>query len=256
MSISNLKRLQKISHRMNRDHTEVADTFMKGLKHALSSRGHRADLVLTTDAKNTSRRFTAAVRFDTQLGHPSEEDLVTLAARAYPTHEIDWNLAEVDSDQGIVLISLTPSTEMIPIKSLSEIPPEFQPIGTGLYKRAVDSTANEIWTLKRGEDGLVLYKNPEMEVTAEEGLKAGDVTETPYGVGRILRFDEMGNAFVQVGNQKRLVAAAEMKPYSIDSEKQKIIDYYTQAYGDAEFAKELAKDYSTVKEDKSIYGNK
>jgi hypothetical protein len=180
---------------------------------------------------------------------------MALVAQSYPTHEIDWELVEVDSDLGVVLLTLQPSTEVVPISSISEIPPEFKSIGTGLYKRAADATGNvqEIWTLKRGDDGLVLYRNnDDVEIEAkEDGFKAGDVANTPYGPGRILRFDEMGNAFVQVGNKKRLVAAKELGIYSIEKEKKKLTDYYSEAYGDPEFAKALTERYDTRKKTKS-----
>jgi hypothetical protein len=248
----NLKRLQKISHRLNRDKTEVAEEFVSGLKKALGARGYRADLALSTDAKSTQRSFRASVAFDPQLGHPSDKDVVTLIAQAYPTHEINWDLAQVDSDAGIVLIQLEPSTEVIPVESITKIPPEFKSIGTGLYKRAVDETANEIWTLKRTDDGLALFRNQDdLEVTADkEGLKAGDIANTPYGPGRIVRFDEVGNAFVQIGNKQRLVAAKELGMYSIEKEKKKLTDYFSEAYGDPDFAKALTEDYSDRKKKK------
>jgi len=251
MSRVNMKRLQAISHRLHRDRTSVATEFVTGLKAALSKRGYRADLEISTAAKSTVSRFSASVPFDTQLGHPSEEDLMALVAQSYPMHEIDWELVEVDSDNGTVLLNLQPSTEVVPIQSISEIPPEFKSIGTGLYKRAADASGNvqEVWTLKRGDDGLVLYRNhDDVEIEAkEEGFKAGDVANTPYGPGRILRFDDTGNAFVQVGNKKRLVAAGELGMYSLDKEKKKLTDYYTEAYGDPEFAKALTENYNTRK---------
>lgn len=253
MSMENLKRLQTMSHRTHRSQTEVAKEFVAGLKKALAKRGYRADLAIATDARSTAGTFTAAVRFDPQLGHPAEEDIISLVASKYPQHEIDWELAEVDSDQGIVLLSLNPSAEVIPIKSLSEIPPEFRSIGTGLYKRAVDTTGkvSEIWTLKKGEDGLFLYRNnDDIEVQAEEGLKAGDIANTPYGPGRIIRFDDAGNAFVQVGNASRIVAAKELGIYSIEKEKKLLTDYYAQTYGDESFAEALVKDYTTNKKNK------
>lgn len=249
MNRTDMKRLQAISHRLHRDKTSVATEFMTGLKAELSKRGYRADLEISTSARSTIGRFTASVPFDTELGHPTEEDLMTLVAQAYPTHEIDWELVEVDSDLGVVLLTLQPSTEIVPVKNISEIPPEFKSIGTGLYKRAADATGNvhEIWTLKRTDDGLMLFRNnDDVEISAkEEGFKAGDVANTPYGPGRILRFDEMGNAFVQVGNKKRLVAAKELGVYSIEKEKKKLTDYYAEAYGDAEFAKALTNKYDT-----------
>jgi len=255
MSTSKLKRLQAISHRLHRNESEVASEFVSGLKSALAKRGYRADLQITTDARSTVHRFTASVPFDPNLGHPSENDLITLVAQSYPDHEIDWDLTEVDGDLAVVMLSLEPSTEVIPLQSISEIPPEFKPIGTGLYKRAVDVTGdvNEVWTLKRNDDGLVLYRNnDDVEISAkEDGLKACDIADTPYGPGRIIRFDDAGNAFVQVGNKNRLVAAKELGMYSIDKEKTKLTEYYSEAYGDPEFAKALTNNYDTRKPGKS-----
>ncbi len=243
MSIANLKRLQKISHRVNYDQTELATEFIGGLKAALAKRGYRADLSIATNARSTVGTFTASVRFDTSLGHPTEEDLVSLVAKSYNTHEIDWELAEVDSDQGLILMSLKPSVEMIPIKSIQEIPPEFKAIGTGIYKRAVDSTVSEIWELKRGEDGLFMYKkNDDMEVKADEGgFKAGDCVVTPYGIGKIVRFTDEGNAYVLCGNTKHLVCGRELEPYRIEKEKKLLEEYYSAMYGDVNFARELTK---------------
>jgi hypothetical protein len=249
MGTMNLKRLQKISHRLNRDKTEVAQEFVSGLKAALAARGHRADLSLATDARSTLGSFRASIAFDPQLGHPTDKDVVTVTAQEYPNHDINWELAEVDSEAGIVLIQLEPSTEVIPVESISKIPPDFKSIGTGLYKRAIDETANEIWTLKRTDDGLALYRSPDdIEVTADkDALKAGDIANTPYGPGRILRFDDVGNAFVQIGNSQRLVAAKELGMYSIEKEKKKLSDYYSEAYGDPDFAKALVEDYADRK---------
>jgi len=258
MDRARMKKLQAISHRLHRDRTSVATEFVTGLKAVLAKRGYRADLQISTQAKSTASRFSAAVPFDVQLGHPSEDDLMALVAQAYPMHEIDWELVEVDSDNGVVLLNLQPATEVVPIKSISEIPPEFKSIGTGLYKRAADASGNvhEIWTLKRGDDGLVLYRNnDDVEIEAkDEGFKAGDVATTPYGPGRILRFDDMGNAFVQVGNNKRLVAGKELGIYSIEKEKKKLTDYYAEAYGDPEFARALTENYDTRKK-KDTGGN-
>lgn len=252
MGKMDLKRLQGISHRMNPNQTEIANQFVSGLRAALAKRGYRADLSIATDARSTMGKFAASVAFNPELGHPAEEDLVTLVAQAYPDHEIDWGMAEVDSDQGLVMLMLQPAQEVIPVNSIASIPPEFKAIGTGLYKRAVDSTVSEIWSLKKTSDGLALYRNEsDIEVNAEENeLKAGDIANTPYGPGRIVRFDSDGNAFVQVGNQKRLVAAKDLGMYSIEKEKGKLTDYFAQAYGDREFAEALTKDYDTRKKGK------
>ena len=245
-----MKRLQQVSHRVNTDRTEVAESFLGGLQKYMASRGHRADLALSTKARDTNGRFSASVRFDATLGYPEDTDLLALVAQAYPTHEIDWDLADVDMDLGLVLLQLEPSVEVVPVESMNQIPPEFKAIGSGIYKRARDASGNvnEIWTLSKGTDGLMLYRNPDdLEVSADDNneFSAGDVVNTPHGPGRIQRFDEVGNAIVTIGSAKRLVAASDMYKYDVKKEKKKLEDYYATAYGDREFAKGLIEDFET-----------
>lgn len=247
MSKTDLKRLQSISHRTNPNQTEVAKQFIHGLRAALAKRGYRADLSIATDARSTMSKFTASVAFNPDLGHPSEDDLVTLVAQSYPAHEIDWEMVEVDSDQGTVVMMLQPAQEVIPVSSIASIPAEFKSIGTGLYKRAVDSTVSEIWSLKKTDDGLALYRNQDdIEVHAEDNqIKAGDVVNTPYGPGKVVRLEEgTSNAYVLIGNKKRLISAKDLLPYDIDKEKSKLHEFYSQIYGD-QFATDLIKKYDT-----------
>ena len=106
--------------------------------------------------------------------------------------------------------------------------------------------------MKKGEDGLVLYRNnDDMEVRAEEGLKAGAVCATPYGPGRVIRFDDLGNAFVQIGSNRRLVAAKDIQKYDQGKELELLKTYYSEAYGDSDFAKSLTTDFGTRKNKKS-----
>lgn len=224
-------------------------TFMNSVKKWIASKGYRADLKLIAADSRAKGRFSVTVRYAKELKLPSERDLMAIVAQAYPTHEIDWPLTDADQDAGLIMLVLTPSVESIPVESIEKIPPEFKAIGTGLYKRAADSSGNvhELWTLKKGDDGLVLYRNQDdLEVKAEEeGFKAGDVVNTPYGPGRISKFDEVGNAFVQIAGtgKLRLVAAPSLVPYNVDSEKKKLQEYFAEAYGDADFAKSLAEKY-------------
>lgn len=248
MSKIDLKRLQSISHRTNPNQTEVAKQFVHGLRAALAKRGYRADLSIATDARSTMGKFTASVAFNPELGHPSEDDLVTLVAQSYPAHEIDWEMVEVDSDQGTVVMMLQPAQEVIPVSSMASIPAEFKSIGTGLYKRAVDSTVSEIWTLKKTDDGLALYRSPDdIEVQAEDNqIKAGDVVNTPYGPGKVVRLDEVGNAYCLVGSRKHLIALKDLGVFDINKEKGKLKEYYAQIYGD-QFAQDLVDSYTTNK---------
>lgn len=246
-----MKRLQAISHRTHQTHTDLAKEFLITLKAKLARRKYRADLSLVTAAKHTEGSFSAEVKYNSQLGHPSEEDLLTLVAQSYPMHEINWELIDVDSGAGIVTMMLEPSVEVIPVKDLASIPPEFTAIGTGLYKRATDTTGkvNEIWSLKKTTNGLSLFRsNDDLEVTAEDesGFKSGDVVKTPNGVGLIKRMDDLGNAFVQIGNKMHLIGASDLEKYDVDKDRKKLEDYYSQVYG-PEFAKELVKDIARKK---------
>lgn len=242
-------RLRKINHGTNLDKKELSREFFSGLQKKLKARGYRADLKLTTDARSTKGKFKAHVKFDPKLGHPDETDLLALVAQDYPKHQVDWELAQIDPDSGIVVMVLEPSMEVIPVASINAIPPEFRPIGTALYKRAADPSGkvNEIWTLKKDRDGhMCLFRNPEdIEVHAEEdnSFKANDVVDTPYGYGRIVRFDDAGNAFVQLGHQTRLCAKDDLKPYKKQKEESKLADMFEMIYGDREFAKALVDDY-------------
>jgi hypothetical protein len=226
--------------------------FMDSLKKWLTAKGYRADLKMIAVDGRPKNRFSVTVRYAKELKLPTERDLMAIAAESYPQHEIDWPLTNVDQDDGIIMLVLTPSVESIPVESIEKIPPEFKAIGTGLYKRAADSTGNvhEIWTLRKGDEGLVLYRNQDdLEVKAEEeGLKAGDVVQTPYGPGRISKFDEGGNAFVQIaGSGKvRLVAKTDMVPYDQSKEKAKLKEYYEVAFGDADLAESMTRDFSDV----------
>lgn len=242
MNSKRLRTLQSMSHTTKA--SGLKKEFLRDLKKKLAARKYRADLKLVTAARNTIGRFSAVVKFNPQLGHPAEEDLMSLVAQSYPKHQIDWALCDIVDDQGTLSIVLTPSVEVIPIKNLKEIPQEFVSIGAGLYKRAADASGNvkEIWQLKKDDNGYVLFRTEddlEVEADRDDTFKAGDVVLTPYGAGRIKKFDDFGNALVQVGSKNHLVAASDMKEYSFDSERKKVEDYFEQAYGDSSYAKSL-----------------
>lgn len=216
---------------------------LKALKQKLAERNYRADLKLITAAKNTVSTFDAVVKFNPSLGYPSEEDLISLVSQSYPQHQISWDLVDVSDSNGTVALVLEPAVEVIPIKTLKEIPQEFVSIGAGIYKKAADAAGNitEIWKLKKDDSGFVLYRTEddfEVEAEREDSFRAGDVVMTSYGPGKIKKFDDFGNAIVQVGSKKHLVAAEDMHEYSSDGDHKKLQDYYTQLYG-AEFAKDL-----------------
>lgn len=235
--------------------------FLRGLKKKLAERKYRADLKLITAAKNTVGTFDAVVKFNPALGYPSEEDLMSITSQAYPKHQIDWSLVDVSENNGTVALVLEPSIEVIPIKSLKEIPVEFISMGAGIYKKAADAGAGnitEIWKLTKDGDGFALYRSEddfEVEAEREDNFKAGDVVLTEFGPGKIKKFDDFGNAIVQVGSKNHLVAAADMKEYSQDSERKTLEDYYATAYGDKEFAKALVEKMAKPKKGETPWLN-
>lgn len=239
------KRLQAVSHKVNRHQNLATKEALSAVRDKLRERGYRADLQLSVKP-GFKGRASAEVRFEPTLGHPDENDLMTLVAQEVPDYEISWDTVNVDPSLGVIYLNLEPSVEVVPVKSMSDIPSEFVALGTALYKRASSPSgdAYEIWSLKKTDGGLALFNTKEQVVTAEEttGHRAGDVVNTPHGPGKIVRFDDLGNAFVQVGKNLRLVAEKDMQDYSITKERSKLFDYYAQLYGE-EFANALVKEY-------------
>jgi hypothetical protein len=239
MARNRVRELQSMSHKSKE--SSLKKEFLRDLKKKLAVRKYRADLKLIT--------FDAVVKFNPALGYPSEEDLMSITGQAYPKHQIDWELVDVAENNGTVALVLEPAIEVIPIKSLKEIPAEFVSLGAGIYKKAANAAGNitEIWKLKKDEDGYVLYRSEddfEVEADREDNFKAGDVVMTDFGPGKIKKFDDFGNAIVQVGSKKHLVAASDLKDYSQDADRKNLQDYFTQAYGDPTFSKALVEKLS------------
>lgn len=228
---------------------ELQNEFVASLKDYLDSRGYRADLKIINASKKhvANKPFPVEICYNPSFEFPEEQDLMALVSTAYPEHQIDWNTVEVDSKEGTIVAMINPSEEVIPLRSVRDIPSEFRAVGTGIFKRQADASgkAFEIWELKKSSDGLALIRrNQEAEIVASDDneFKAGDVVNTPEGPGKLLKFDDAGNAFVQVGSRKRLVAADVLKKYDFNSEKGKLLQYYTEIYGE-EYAQELVKQY-------------
>ena len=219
---------------------------------AMKNRAYRADLAIASSAKYGESGVSVNIRYHTDIGHPSEKDLMAVVADTYQGYGIDWDTALVDSVTGTIVLNLEPSVESIPLGSIQDIPPEFVSIGSGCFKRSADASGDvlEVWNLKKTDDGLALIRAMEdMEVTAEDEsaeLKAGMLVDTPHGPGKILRFDDAGNAFVQVGSKTRLVAKDSVKEYNRSTDKKKLQEFYSQIYG-PEFAKSLVEDYGRKK---------
>jgi hypothetical protein len=242
-----MQRVKAISQCVNKDRTVVANEFLTELKAKLAARKYRADLKLVTSSRNTEKTFQAEVRFNGMLGHPSEKDLLALTAEKFPNHDINWQLIECDATSGILTLMLEPSKEVIPVKSVKDVPPEFKSVGSCIYKRASNPEESifEIWSLKNTDDGLALVRNvDDFEMTAEETehkFKKGDVVLTSYGPGIFSKYDDLGNGFVQVGNKMHLVGSPELQPYHVEDEKTKLKEYFSQIYG-KEYSEMLTKD--------------
>jgi len=241
--------MRSISHNVNKGEGEMKSEIINSIKSYLDKKGYRADLCLISRHKPVANQICPVeIRYNAKFEYPSEKDLMALVAENFSGHEIDWGTAQVDMNEGLVALDLKPSVETIPIANIKEIPPEFIALGTGIFKRKASASGDvmEIWELKKdGNTFSLTRKMDDMDITAkdEAEFKAGDAVETSEGVGRILRFDDVGNALVQLGNRKRLVAADDIRPYKVDKEKSKLVQYFTEAYGDATFAKELVEDH-------------
>ena len=252
MNWGDVSRMKAISQNRQEAPEKSRSRFVSQIRSYLQKRGHRADLKLIVNSKNTHGRFPAEVRYNTRLGAPSEKDLMSLVNKHFAQKDIEWETMSTDTGSGVITIYLEPAVEVVPLENINQIPSEFKPIGTGLYKRAADlsGNVNEIWTLSKTKDGLGLFrKQDDIEVVAddEDQFKAGSIVDTPHGPGKIHRFDDHGNAIVLIGNKKKLVAANDLRPYKVEKEKTKLRDYFRQMYGDSAFADALVQDYGDKK---------
>lgn len=243
-----LKKMADMNRKVNRDTTESTREVLSAVKKHLAGRGYRADLRFVAKSNPASTKVMAEVRYRSDLGYPAEKDLLAITAQEAPQYDIVWEAIDVNPDLGVVYLDLEPSVETVPVASVNSIPDEFISIGAGVYKKAADNSDSimEIWNLQKTDDGLALIRsNEDMEISAEDDgeIKAGQVVDTPSGPGVVKRLDDLGNAFVQIGKNLRHVAQSDMQPYDVNKEKQKLIDYYTAVYGDANFAQALTEEY-------------
>jgi hypothetical protein len=244
--------MRALNQRKSKCEEESRNQVVSNIQSYLLKRGYRADLVLIASVRDTTGPFSAEVKFNGRLGYPSEKDVMAIISKSYPKHSIDWDTVELDTDSSVITINLEPSVEIIPLKNISEIPPDFKSIGTAIYKRAADTIGeiNEVWTLRKDEHGLALCRNhDDVEITTddEEKLVAGSIVDTPKGVGKVVRFDDDDNAIVLIGNMRYLFASSDMKPYKQEKEKTELEKYYEEAYGDKEYGKKMTEDFSTKK---------
>lgn len=218
-------------------YTEMGD-FFKG-------KAYRQDLHMVVDGSQKDCVVTAEVKFNSQLGFPSEEDLMALVATNMPNYQLDWETVEADTDANSLNLTLKRSAEVLPLNSIKDIPAEFTSIGTGIFRRSVTASGKvyEIWDLVRDDDGLSLQRrSSDSDVIDGDDILEGAVVETPYGVGRVASIDEENcTAVVQIGKYKRIVAQDEIKEYDQNKDRKKLIEYYTSVYG-KEYAELLLRD--------------
>ena len=245
MSVKRLSEVQSIGDLVGSKKKEaMKKQFVDTLRSFMERKGYRADLVVVSNQKTSERNVSVEIKYNTEFDFPADKDLMALIATTYPDYEVDWATAVVDDEAGTIAINLRPTREIIPIKGYKDIPSDFEPQGTGIFHRKADATGNvaEVWELRKGADGglALVRKMDDMQVLKgeEDSIKVNDAVRTPEGVGRVESFDEVGNAYVRIGNQKRLMAAEDLAKYDTNKDKQTLFEYFKQVYGD-EFAKAL-----------------
>lgn len=264
--MSDKKFQEKLVH-MNNKYIKARQTWgndlLSNVKKTLRKNSYRTDLKMICK-EASSGDFEAKVKYDIYLEYPTKQDLSAIVAQHFPTHEINWELVDVDDHDGTVTMMLSPAQEIIPLQSVRDIPKEFEAVGTGTYKRAqvADKSIYEIWSLvQNGNDYALIRNKDEYEVVSSEKFKfrKGDIVATPYGEGIFQEYDNIGNGFVQVGNRKHLVAKDELmehylgtdkdEKYNSKKDKTKEYDYFSQVYG-PEYAKQLVDSESAIERKK------
>lgn len=255
-----------------RDRVVREDTFFRGLFSKMRKSGHRVDLKIARPMVRNGETCRVEVSFQPALGVPPFEHLIAFMKKLYPGHEV---IAE-DIEQvspGLLVVGTKINDERIIVASVNRVPPEFSPIGTGLFRREGDD--HHIWALERSSDGqFALVRKveervdpvygdlPEFSRAASAGeperIRIGARVRTPNGFGTVADIDRAGNVLVDMPRGARqlyrksqvIVDPVTKDPglppqqkgsYKLSEETAWMVDYYTAAYGDRDFAEQLVK---------------
>ena len=204
-------------------------------------RGYRVDLHLEGSQKINSRKQMIRIGFDPQLGQPGDEDVDGFVRVSFPGFSVNWKRANYDPSGFEAEIRYR--EEAVPVASLKDIPAGFMRKATATYMKKEADGQFSVWRLEKSADGLLLVRDQDeqmIEPEAAEGME-NHLVRTPEGNGIVIQIiGDKATVRMANGNDKEF-GIEKLSTYDISKERSELVDYYTKAYGDPEYAKELAE---------------
>lgn len=236
MSVENALAIMDNLGNISRD---IEDGLVKAVRRMRASRNHRSDLQLHKAPYRDGNRFFVDVQFNKEIGLPSKKDVFGFVASVMPNREPDLKNS-VKASNTILKVAIKAKDSFIRVNSYRDIPKEFIPVGTGLFKKA--DSAHDIWELKKTADGFELIRKIEESVTPvveEISLKSGEAVKTPEGIGLVVSLDKRGNPMVYINGSHKIFAKDSISRWDENAEAKLMQEFYEKVYGDKEFAKML-----------------
>lgn len=216
------------------DHRKIAASY----KSQMEKRGYRADMIVEGQVSRGMKKISVRIGFDSKMGRPTDQQVESLVASKFPGHDIDWSTASFD-EHGFVA-TIRPRVDRIPVESTKNIPAGFVRVAAATYTRK-QADSFSVWQLEKGGEGLELVRVSDESVQPESTVlpAVGRFVHTPDGDGIIASIKGSKvqvRAFDGTEHEHELKAVNLYKP---EEEKSKLIEYYTKAYGDPEYARKL-----------------
>jgi len=208
-----------------------AEKMLSNISAKLKDRGHRVDLQIT-DRGKLAGKSVVVVGYQRMLGEPSEKDIQVFVQKSIPGSDVDWS--RVSFKDGHVIVGVRKMENSIPLKSFKDVPTGFKSVGTGFYRRAEGENKYSIWEMKKDPTGKISLVRTEDETS----VQASEFVSTPEGIGILLRFGR-DKSVVMLNGRERVFATHDLRGELSPEEQKKLVDYFTKAYGDAAYAKQL-----------------
>jgi len=190
-----------------------SDEFGKGMMDYKKSSAHRKDMKRASRMDVIDGKKIIYIKYANSIGLPDIEEMTNYVVANYHGFKPLFENADHDEKNHVVAIEIVKDEPRIAVKDIESIPAGFKPIGSGLYK---DASENQIWTLKKSDDGsLNLTRSAEEKPILEEAptdvfkvakqFKKGDEVSLRSGErGTIISFDKVGNSVVKIEGEDKL----------------------------------------------------
>lgn len=218
------------------DHRAIAGKY----KSEIEKRGHRPDMVVEATAEIGAKKRSVRIAFNNQLGKPKDAQFDGFVGTIFPGYEINWKTAKID-DNGMQA-EIRVREDRIPVPDSKSIPAGFERVASATYIQRTADKAFSVWRLEKDAGGMCLVREQdEMVSPATNEFKAKQLVRTPEGDAIVILVTGDKARVRAADGTEREHGVKVLAAYESEEEKRKMIEYYTTAYGDADYARRLVE---------------